>query len=55
MDKLRGIVRPFLMISGWTLLSYFALTMPDIRQLYAATVIGFTGWWFGERMSEKKK
>lgn len=54
MDRFRGIVRPLLMITGWAMFCYFAFSEADLRQLFVGTVIGFSGWWFGERSTSFK-
>ncbi len=54
MDKIRGLVRPIITLSGWGVLLYFAFDDLDIRKVLAAAVIGYTGYWFGERAQKTK-
>ena len=49
MDKIRGLVRPILMLSGWAVALVLAFSDMDVRKLVIGAVILAIGDWIGGR------
>jgi len=49
MQNIRSIVRPLLMLSGWTVALILAFSDMDVRKLVVGAVILGVGDWIGNR------
>ena len=48
-DLIKCLVRPILAYSGWAVLLYLAITVPDVREYFLGAMTMILGFWFAER------
>ena len=48
-EAIKCLVRPILSLSGWAVLLYLAIAVPDLREYFLGAMTMILGFWFAER------